>query len=72
MIIYSHPDGGHYVIADQYPVQMKMDDGRWEPAVYYRRVTRGPTGKWMYEGQNHFCTTAARWAERFTRIDGDG
>ena len=69
MIIYQHQDGGYYVIAGQYPVQMKMDDGRWEPAVYYRRVSRAPDGRWMYEGKNHFCTTQARWNERFTRVE---
>lgn len=69
MTIYHHPDGGFYVIASQYPVQMKMDDGRWEPAIYYRRVTRDERGRWCYEGQNHFCTTVARWNERFTRIE---
>lgn len=42
---YHHPDGGTYVIVDDHTVSMKMDDGRWEPAVLYRRVERGPTGK---------------------------
>lgn len=68
MIVYRHTDGGHYVIATQYPVQMKMEDGAWEPAVFYRRVERGPTGRWQYEGQNHFCTTQKRWDERFTKV----
>lgn len=66
LAIYSHPDGGNYVIAADYPVQMKMDDGRWAPAVEYRRVHRGPTGQWQYEGANRFVTTRERWAERFT------
>lgn len=64
--IYHHPDGGHYVIAGTSPLQMKMDDGRWAPAVLYRRVARGPDGHWQYEGANHFATTKERWAERFT------
>jgi hypothetical protein len=64
--IYHHPDGGDYVIMDDCRFQMKMDDGRWEPAVRYRRVHRGPTGRWQYEGGNEFATTKKRWAERFT------
>lgn len=66
---YSHPDGGVYVKATDYPVQVKMDDGRWEPAVFYRRVVPSPGGHgWMYEGKNHFVTTQKRWAERFTEM----
>lgn len=68
---YHHPDGGTYVIVDEYALSMKMDDGRWEPAVMYRRVERGPTGKWQYEGPNHFVTTKARWSERFTLLEGE-
>lgn len=68
LIKYSHPDGGTYVIMEDHAISMKMDDGRWEPAVLYRRVIRGPTGKWMYEGKNHFVTTKTRWAERFTEL----
>ena len=66
---YSHPDGGTYVIASTDPVQMKCDDGRWEPAVIYRRVERGPTGHWQYEGKNHFVTTVTLWNELFTAIE---
>lgn len=69
-MIWQHSDGGFYVIATQYPVQMKMDDGRWEPAVFYRRVARNDRGKWHYEGKNHFCTTQSRWNERFERFEG--
>lgn len=65
---YSHPDGGTYVIADDCPYQMKMDDGRWEPAVAYRRILPDGHGGWMYEGKNHFVTTRKRFDERFTRI----
>ena len=64
--IYSHPDGGSYVIVTDYGLQMKMEDGSWHPAVLYRRVHRGPTGRWQYEGPNQFVTTKDRWAERFT------
>ena len=64
--IYHHPDGGDYVIVEEHSIQMKMDDGRWEPAVLYTRVHRGPGGHWQYEGRNQFVTTKARWAERFT------
>jgi hypothetical protein len=64
--IYSHPDGGSYVIVEDCRFQIKMDDGRWEPAVLYRRVHRGPTNRWQYEGGNIFGTTKVRWAERFT------
>ncbi len=66
---YSHPDGGEYVIAEYHALSVKMDDGRWEPAVMYRRVVRGATGQYQYEGKNQFVTTKARWAERFTRIE---
>lgn len=64
--IYHHPDGGNYVIMADHGVSMKMDDGRWEPAVRYSRVVRGPTGRWQYEGRNEFVTSKIRWAERFT------
>jgi len=40
--IYRHADGGHYVIVDDTDHTQKMDDGRWEPAVLYRGVERGP------------------------------
>jgi len=68
--VYTHPDGGTYVIADDcMPLQIKMDDGRWEPAVLYRRVTWDATlGRWSYEGRNHFGTTVKRWAEKFTPV----
>lgn len=65
---FSHPDGGTYVIVNDHGVSMKMDDGRWEPAVYYRRVKFTPELRWTYEGKNHHVTTKARWAERFTEI----
>lgn len=64
---FSHPDGGIYVIYDDNSHQMKMDDGRWEPSVAYRRVTK-IAGRWAYEGRNIFHTTKARWAERFTEL----
>lgn len=67
--IYLHADGGHYVIATDHAFSMKMDDGRWEPAVLYRRVHRGPTNRWQYEGANQFATTKTRWAERFELTD---
>lgn len=66
LAIYHHPDGGNYVIVDDHDFQMKMDDSRWEPAVLYRRVHRGPSGHWQYEGRNHYGTVKARWADRFT------
>jgi hypothetical protein len=68
---YQHPDGGTYVILNDHALSVKMDDGRWEPAVLYTRVVRGPTGKWQYEGKNQFVTTRARWDERFTRLEGE-
>lgn len=68
---YSHPDGGTYVIVDDHSTSMKMDDGRWEPGVSYRRVVRGPTAKWQYEGKNIFVTTKTRWAERFTLLEDE-
>lgn len=64
--VYHHPDGGDYVILNDNALSMKMDDGRWEKAVLYTRVVRGPSGKWQYEGRNQFVTTKQRWAERFT------
>lgn len=64
--IYLHADGGHYVIVNDHNFSMKMDDGRWEPGVLYRRVHVVPGGSWNYEGSNHFGTTKTRWAERFT------
>lgn len=63
--IFLHADGGTYVIVTDYGFSMKMDDGRWEPAVLYRRVRRGPTNQWQYEGPNQFATTKIRWAEHF-------
>lgn len=65
LTVFQHADGGHYVIVTDFGFQIKMDDGRWEPAVLYRRVQRGPGGNWQYEGGNQFGTTKARWAERF-------
>lgn len=64
--IYHHPDGGDYVVMSEYALSMKMEDGRWEPAILYARVVRGPSGNWQYEGPNQFVTTKVRWAERFT------
>jgi hypothetical protein len=66
--IYRHADGGHYVIVTDYQFQMKMDDGRWAPAVLYRRVHKGER-RWQYEGANQFATTKERWAERFELIE---
>lgn len=67
--IFSHPDGGHYVIDPSHRNHsQKMDDGRWEPAVVYRRVERGPKGHWQYESSRTFSTTKKRWAERFVYI----
>ncbi len=71
MVRYSHPDGGFYVIINAHQVSMKMDDGRWEPAVHYKRVVRGPTGLWQFEGKNEFVITRARWDERFTRVEDE-
>jgi hypothetical protein len=67
--LYSHPDGGHYVVVDDFGFQMKMDDGRWEPGVLYRRVERGPgpSHHWQYVGPHIFGTTKKRWADRFTK-----
>jgi hypothetical protein len=67
--IYRHADGDDYVIVTDHNFQMKMDDGRWEPAVLYRRIHVGPGGGWQYHGANQFATTKARWAERFTLTD---
>lgn len=67
--IYSHPDGGSYVIVDDHSISVKMDDGSWKPAVLYRRVIPSPGGGFMYEGKNQFVTTKERWAERFTLTD---
>lgn len=70
MQCYSHPDGGTYVIVDDHSCQTKMDDGRWEPAVLYRRVIwDDKLERWAYEGKNHFATTKKRWAERFVPMD---
>lgn len=63
--IFKHADGGHYVIENGHNHSMKMDDGRWEPALVYRRVERGPTGQWQYESSRTFSTILSRWAERF-------
>lgn len=68
MKVFHHPDGGHYVVADDLNHSMKMEDGRWEPSVAYRRVIR-IKDRWAYEGKNIFHTTKARWAERFTEIE---
>lgn len=69
---YRHADGGTYVIMQgPFGLSMKMEDGRWEPAILYRRVSRDKTGRWQYEGPNHFVTTTTRWAERFTEIGDD-
>lgn len=66
--IYSHPDGGHYVIEDNRYFDIKMEDGSWREAVLYRPVHRldGGKGRWSYLGRRRFGTTKARWAERFT------
>lgn len=66
--VYQHADGGHYVIEDDQNHQMKMDDGRWEPAVLYRGVETSPGGGFMYRDKHTFSTTKKRWAERFTLI----
>jgi hypothetical protein len=66
--VYEHPDGGFYVIVDDFDFQIKMDDGRWEPAVLYRPVHKGPSGRWQYHGRRHCGTTKVRWADRFTKI----
>ena len=63
--IFRHADGGHYIIVETDNFSIKMDDGRWEPGVLYRRVERGPSGQWQYESSRKFATTKARWAERF-------
>jgi hypothetical protein len=65
LAIFRHADGGHYVIVEDRDHTMKMDDGRWEPAVLYRGVERGPSGNWQYLGRRTHSTTRARWAERF-------
>lgn len=62
--VYSHPDGGFYVI-EEADVMIKMDDGRWEKGLVYRAVTESRHG-WKYTGRQLFATTYARWAERFT------
>lgn len=67
--IYLHADGGHYVIVESHAFSMKMDDGRWSPAILYRRVHLGPTDQWQYEGPNQFATTKERWSERFVLTD---
>lgn len=64
--IWRHADGGHYIVVEDCRFQMKMDDGRWEPAVLYRRVQRGKSGNWQFEGGNQYGTIKSRWAERFT------
>ena len=63
--VWSHPDGGHYVIVDDRDFDMKMDDGSWKEAVLYRPVHK-VGGRWQYQGRRHFGTTKTRWAERFT------
>lgn len=67
--LWSHPDGGHYVIENDHSFQMKMDDGRWEPGVLYRRVERGPAPNyhWQFVGPHVFGTTKTRWADRFAK-----
>lgn len=67
--IFRHADGGHYIVIDDLDHTMKMDDGRWEPAVHYRGVERGPTGRWQYLGRRTHSTTKERWAERFQLTD---
>lgn len=62
--VFSHPDGGHYVV-DNPDVMVKMDDGRWEKGLVYRAVTESRNG-WRYTGRQFFVTTYTRWAERFT------
>ena len=70
--LYSHPDGGTYVILNDHRVQMKMDNKRWEHAVIFTRVSRGPTGKWQYEGKNQLVVTKQQWDERFTALEDEG
>lgn len=65
---FTHPDGGIYVIADDLNHQMKMDDGRWAPAVAYRRIVQVSGDRWAYEGKNIFHTTRERWEERFAEM----
>lgn len=70
--IWKHGDGGHYCIdTSHHNHSMKMDDGRWEPAVVYFRVERGPgpNFRWQHESARTFSTTKERWAERFTETD---
>jgi len=62
--VYSHPDGGHYII-DNPDVMVKMDDGRWEKGLVYRAVVEGRKG-WVYDGRRYYVTTYTRWNERFT------
>lgn len=68
LILFTHPDGGHYVKVDDHRFQMKMDDGRWEPGVLFRRVERGPgpSHHWQYVGGNTFGVTKKHWDDRFT------
>lgn len=62
--IFSHPDGGSYVI-DNADVMGKMEDGSWEKGLVYRAVAEGKHG-WSYIGRQFFWTSYTRWAERFT------
>lgn len=67
--VYQHADGDHYVIVDDQDHTMKMDDGRWEPAVLYRAVEPSPGGGgFMYRSKRTHSTTKKRWAERFTLV----
>jgi hypothetical protein len=65
--VYSHPDGGHYVI-DNPDVMVKMDDGRWEKGLVYRPVEAKFTN-WQHVGRKFFVTTYKRWGERFTKLE---
>lgn len=70
MIVYSHPDGGHYVVIEENHHWLKHPDtGEWVHGVMYRGVERGPTGKWQYQGAKTFSTVKSRWKERFTPIE---
>jgi hypothetical protein len=65
---FRHPDGGTFVREPAFRLSMKMDDGRWEPAVMFRRVSRDKHGRWTYEGPNSFVIPQAKWDEKFTEI----
>lgn len=53
--IFKHADGALYRRVGV--VEIKMDDGRWEPGVLYRPINQ----VWPI-----YATTKKRWADRFT------